>query len=303
MAEAGLTFTVDRLPGATSSSPQAPIGGNGPLPESVVGLEGHHLAMVEDEGQFLSSRVSPGPSPMSTHAFVFARGGSKGLPRKNLMEIAGLPLVAYSIRLAAKLAAIDAIFVSTDDGEIATVALEHGARVIDRPAELATDTAPEWLAWRHAVDWVEREQGAFERFVSLPATAPLRAPEDVEHCLSALTPDTDLVLTVSAARRNPWLNMVVADETRQVRLANAGADVSRRQDAPPVFDVATVAYVTRPAFIREASSFWAGVVRAVEVPTARAIDIDDALDFNIARFLLEQAPHLLGGPLLPSADV
>lgn len=237
---------------------------------------------------------------MSTFAFVFARGGSKGLPRKNLMEIAGLPLVAHSIQLASKLATIDAIFVSTDNGEIASVAREYGARVIDRPAALATDTAPEWLAWRHAVDWVEEELGAFERFVSLPPTAPLRAPEDIEHCLSALTPDTDLVLTVSTARRNPWLNMVVADETWQVRLANAGADVSRRQDAPKVFDVATVAYVTRPTFIRHASSIWSGVVRAVEVPVARAVDIDDAFDFNIARFILEQAPQLLESPIPPS---
>jgi CMP-N-acetylneuraminic acid synthetase len=236
---------------------------------------------------------------MTTHAFIFARGGSKGLPRKNLRTIGRLPLVAHSLRMAARIDAIDGIFLSTEDGEIAALALEHGARVIERPAELATDTAPEWLAWRHAVAWVEREVGPFERFVSLPATAPLRSADDVERCLAGLTPSTDLVLTVTAARRNPWFNMVVADAEGRVRPVNAGNGLSRRQDAPAVFDVATVAYATRPVYIREAPGLWAGVVRAVEVPAARAIDIDDQLDFAIARFLFEQAPHLLDLPPPP----
>ena len=236
---------------------------------------------------------------MTTHAFVFARGGSKGLPRKNLLPMAGLPLVAHSIRVAAALEEIDDIFVSTEDGEIAAVAREYGARVIERPAELATDTAPEWLAWRHAVAWVEAELGPFARFLSLPATAPLRSAADVRGCLAALTASTDLVLTMSEARRNPWFNMVVADPEGCVRPVNAGDGVSRRQDAPAVFDLATVAYATRPSYIREAAGLWSGVVRAVEVPVARAIDIDDALDFSIARFLMEQAPHLLVTPQLP----
>jgi len=234
---------------------------------------------------------------MTTHAFVFARGGSKGLPRKNLLPMAGLPLVAYSIRLAAALEEVDGIFVSTEDQEIAAVAKEYGARVIERPSELATDSAPEWLAWRHAVAWVEAEVGPFERFLSLPATAPLRSASDVQGCLAALTASTDLVLTMSAARRNPWFNMVVADQEGCVRPVNASDGVCRRQDAPPVFDLATVAYATRPVYIREATGLWDGVVRAVEVPVARAIDIDDALDFSLARFLLEQAPHLLATPL------
>ena len=233
---------------------------------------------------------------MTTHAFVFARGGSKGLPRKNLLPIAGLPLVAHSIRMAAALEEIDDIFVSTEDGEIAALAREYGARVIERPAELATDSAPEWLAWRHAVAWVEAELGPFERFLSLPATAPLRSAVDVQACLKALTASTDLVLTMSAARRNPWFNMVSVDPEGCVRPVNAGDGVSRRPDAPAVFDLATVAYATRPTYIREATGLWAGCVRAVEVPVARAIDIDDALDFSIARFLLEQEPHLLATP-------
>ena len=236
---------------------------------------------------------------MTTHAFVFARGGSKGLPRKNLLPMAGLPLVAHSIRMAASLDEIDGVFVSTEDGEIAALARKYGARVIERPTELATDTAPEWLAWRHAVTWVEAELGPFARFLSLPPTAPLRSAADVRGCLSALTASTDLVLTMSAARRNPWFNMVVADPEGCVRPVNSADGVSRRQDAPAVFDLATVAYATRPTYIHEASGLWDGVVRAVEVPVARAIDIDDALDFNIARFLLEQAPHLLATPQPP----
>lgn len=225
---------------------------------------------------------------MTTFAFVFARGGSKGLPGKNIKPLGGVPLLGHSIRIAQATPGVEKVFVSTDDQEIANVAAEYGATVIMRPPELATDTASEWLAWQHAVNHVRAGFGEFQTFVSLPATSPLRAVEDVEKCLEALTGDVDVVVTVTEAARSPYFNMVVRDAEgiSSVVLANSG--VRRRQDAPAVYDMTTVAYVTTPDFILRTQSLFEGKVRSVIVPKERAADIDDAYDFLIAEALYEK---------------
>ena len=224
---------------------------------------------------------------ISTFAFVFARGGSKGLPRKNILPICGLPLLAHSIKTARELSIVDRIYVSTDCDDIASIALRYGADVIPRPPELATDTASEWLAWQHAINFVIDSGNTFDRFLSLPATAPMRTPQDVQRCLDALHEDIDCVITITPAHRSPWFNMVTADQSLKLRLVRDNPDIKRRQDAPACFDITTLAYVSRPHFILNSSSIWDGTVKGVEVPRRRAIDIDDHLDFSIARFLME----------------
>jgi len=94
---------------------------------------------------------------MRTFAFIFARGGSKGVPGKNIKEICGKPLIAYSIEIAKEIKSIEKIFVSTEDDNIATVAKEFGADIIPRPHLLAKDDSPEWLAWQHAIKWLEEK--------------------------------------------------------------------------------------------------------------------------------------------------
>lgn len=125
---------------------------------------------------------------MRNIAFIFARGGSKGLPGKNIKPLAGKPLVTYSIETAQRCSSIECVFVSTDDADIASVARESGATVIVRPAELATDTSPEWLSWRHAIEWVESHHGKFDGFVSLPATSPLRSVFFLSSCSHGKNP-------------------------------------------------------------------------------------------------------------------
>ncbi|MGF1606919.1 MAG: acylneuraminate cytidylyltransferase family protein [Rhodothalassiaceae bacterium] len=223
-----------------------------------------------------------------TVAFVFARGQSKGIARKNLQPVGGIPLIAHSIRLARACERIDTVVVSTDDDEIAAVAQAEGAAVpFRRPDDLATDTAPEWLAWQHAVTATQAALGAFDIFLSLPPTAPLRAMQDVEAVLDAL-PGCDLVLTGQAARRHPAFNMVERDDTGLVTLASPRPGITRRQDAPPLFDLTTVAYATRPAFVMASTGPWQGRVRLVEIPEERAIDIDTPLDLVIANAVWEQ---------------
>jgi len=224
-----------------------------------------------------------------TFAFVFARGGSKGLPRKNILPLQGIPLVGHSVLLARSMKQIDKVFVSTDCPEISSVSEEYGAIVIPRPYELATDSAPEWQAWQHAIQYVISSYGDFDCFLSLPTTAPLRNRDDIERCLQALTPSIDIVLTMTKSHRSPWFNMVKYNEDRSVSLINdSPSSISRRQDVPHSFDLTTVAYVTTPRFVLNNSSIWSGVAAGVEVPSERAIDIDSPMDFAIARFLMEE---------------
>ena len=125
-------------------------------------------------------------------------------------------------------------------------------------------------------------------FVSIPPTSPLRAVEDVEACINKLLDsDADLVITVKPAERNPYFNMVVLDEAGYARLALPSEGIiHHRQDAPPVYDMTTVAYAARPEFVLNANSIFEGEVNAIIVPTERALDIDNELDFKFAEFLL-----------------
>lgn len=218
--------------------------------------------------------------------FIFARGGSKGLPGKNIKNLAGKPLIAYSIETALACDSLETVIVSTDDPEIAQVARDFGAETpFMRPAELAGDTSPEWLAWRHAIEWFNKDRGELDIFVSLPATSPFRAVSDVDACIAALhdDPSADIVVTVREAERSPYFNMVSMDESGYARLVIESAkSVSRRQDVPAVYDMTTVAYAARPSFVLNAARIFDGRVRTVLVPAERALDIDTPYDFMLA---------------------
>jgi N-acylneuraminate cytidylyltransferase len=192
------------------------------------------------------------------------------------------------------------VIVSTDDPEIARVAREAGAEVpFMRPEELARDDSPEWLAWRHALQWLEVDEGRLpDAMVSIPATSPLRQPVDIENCLNAFAAgDTDMVVTVTETHRNPWFNMVKMNPDGMVSLVNSSVPgtITRRQDTLPVFDLTTVAYVAHPEFVLSQQGIFAGRVKAVKVPPERALDIDTLLDFRMAEFLCQEGCHKAGG--------
>jgi len=197
-------------------------------------------------------------------------------------------MLAHSIRVAQQISEVASIFVSTDCNKIAEIGAAYGAEIIARPEHLASDKAPEWLAWQHAIESAQSRYGAFDRFLSLPPTAPCRSVDDVKRCLDALAPDADLVLTTTPSHRSPWFNMVVQSSNGYLELIKTGDEINRRQDAPACFDLATVAYAARPAFVLGATSIWDGRVRGVEIPPEHAVDIDTPVDYAIARFLKEQ---------------
>ncbi|MCF8052745.1 MAG: acylneuraminate cytidylyltransferase family protein [Desulfobacterales bacterium] len=229
-------------------------------------------------------------------AFIFARGGSKGLPGKNIKPLAGKPLIAHAIDTAHACSRLETVVVSTDDPAVAAVARDYGAEVpFLRPRHLALDSTPEWLAWQHAVNWFRSERGDFDSFVSLPPTSPFRAVGDVEACLDTLHfhSGTDIVITVCKAARSPYFNMVRHDLEGFAHLViELDQALARRQDVPPVFDITTVAYVARPAFVMGASHIFEGMVRTVEVPPERAIDIDTPFDFQMAECIAKMTAEI-----------
>ncbi len=223
---------------------------------------------------------------MKVCAFIFARGGSKGLPGKNIKLLHGKTLLQRSVEMAKQCDFVNAVYVSTDDNAIATEAVKHGAAVIHRPEHLATDNASEWLAWQHAIKSVDQR---CEIFLSLPTTAPLRVEQDVRDCISVLEgpKKPDIVVTMSEASRSPFFNMVARSESG-IRVVCHDPKIIRRQDAPEVFDLTTVAYAARPQYILDSTSLFAGKVEAVVIPKERAIDIDDIHDFEVAEFLIRK---------------
>ncbi|AMG13728.1 acylneuraminate cytidylyltransferase family protein [Vibrio vulnificus] len=227
---------------------------------------------------------------MKNFAFIFVRGGSKGLPRKNIKLLAGKPLLQYSVDTALAAPSINQVFVSTEDAEIADVARRSGAVVIDRPADLASDTSPEWLSWRHAIEWAQEHYGAFDGFVSLPATSPLRSVDDVEAAMrKRIEAKADICISVTPASRSPYFNMVKHTDGGFVELVNKPQDkVVRRQDAPEVFDITTVVYVTTPEFVLNNYGIFTGKVTSIEVPKERAVDIDDIYDFKLAEAIVQE---------------
>lgn len=231
---------------------------------------------------------------MEMTAFIFARGGSKGLPGKNVRPFAGKPLIAWAIEQALAVQQIKRVIVSTDSREIADIAKAHGAEVpFIRPSELASDRAPEMLAWRHAIEFLQETEGRLpEPFISIPATSPLRLPEDIAACITEYQESgADVVLSVTPAHRSPWFNMVKRGAEGNFGLVNddgKGHRIARRQDAPAVFDITTVAYVAKPQYVLQHNDLFSGRVSAAIIPVERTADIDTLLDFEVAEFLMNK---------------
>lgn len=232
---------------------------------------------------------------MSMTAFIFARGGSKGLPGKNTRPFASKPLIGWAVEQALAVERIGRVIVSTDSAEIAEIARAYGAQVpFLRPEALAGDHSPEMLAWRHALEFLRDAEGTMpEPFISVPPTSPLRLPEDIDACIDEYDRSgADVVLTVTPARRSPWFNMIKrASPDGNFTLVNNNGksdQFSRRQDTPEVFDITTIAYVVRPDYVLAHQNLFSGRVSAAVVPVERTADIDTLLDFELAEFLMKK---------------
>ena len=228
-------------------------------------------------------------------AFIFARGGSKGIPKKNLQLIRGRSLLRIAIETALGSTYVEQVLVSTDDADIAEEALRSGAIVpFQRSPELSADESAEILAWRDAINFVEasRDLKIPPFFLSIPTTTPLRSATDIDGCVELyLDQQVDLVVTVSKSARNPFFNMVTKANDETLALVCGKNNITRRQDAPQVFDITTGAYVANIDYLKTCHSLFEGRVRGFELPQERALDIDTPLDLEIVRMLSVSIPH------------
>jgi len=227
------------------------------------------------------------------YGWIFARGGSKGFPGKNIAPLCGKPLIAWAIDAAKASKYIQHVFVSTDCKHIASVAQKYGAEVpFIRPSELATDRAPERLAWRHAIEWIrqQKELSPMDVMVSVPSTSPLRMTEDIDACIELfLQGGAETVIGITPSERHPSFNMVSRDGDGYVRLLMPlNKMVSCRQEAPAAYNIATAVYVTDPEFVLRTNSYMEGRVRGYILPVECGIDIDTEIDFKLAELLLTQ---------------
>ena len=224
-----------------------------------------------------------------TVAGVFARGGSKGVPRKALRDVGGRPLLNRAIEQALSCNQIEAVYVSTDDEEYASCAEQAGAQVpFLRPAHLATDEVAELEAWRHLLSHLEGVGIEPETLVSIPPTAPLRSTHDIEAALDRYEQSgADIVVSASRSNHSPAFNMMLVGDDGWAQLVNESErKVIRRQDAPVIWNLTTVVYVSRVKYVKSTPHLFSGRVALSEVPPERALDIDSEFDLHVADLVL-----------------
>lgn len=228
-----------------------------------------------------------------TIATICARGGSKGLPGKNIRVFAGRPLIAHTIEHALACADIQGVYVSTDDAVIADAARAAGATVpYVRPGELSTDTAGKLPVIEHMVAHLERQGERIARIVDLQPTSPLRESADIGAALRA-NPDAQLVASVGETADNPYFNLVEQGSDGLVRLSK-GDGAARRQDVPPVYALNGSIYVWQRAALAQAAvhGMWSVAVVPYVMPRWKSADIDTLEDFDYAQWLFDR--HLAG---------
>lgn len=222
---------------------------------------------------------------------IGARKGSKGVPGKNFRPLCGKPLIDWSLDQLFANPLVDAVVVSTDDPAIYAHAIQRGALEIGlRPDHLATDTAPKWGVWQHALDESEQIIGPVTAFLDLDCTSPLRLPQDITGALELFKNEhPDMVMSVCEARKNPYFNLVEPDAAGALHVSKPlPGGVWARQDAPVVYEHVGVVYVVAPAYLRSAKTIYEGRVIPFVLPAERCHDIDTPYDFRLVEFLLNE---------------
>ena len=227
---------------------------------------------------------------------ICARGGSKGVPNKNISLINGKPLIAYSILQAKDSGLFSNIVVSSDSEEILAVAKKYGAdTLVKRPNDLASDTAPKLPSIKHCLEESMRiNQKKYDYVIDLDSTSPLRTANDIINVVTMLFAqlNTQNVITGTPSRRSPYFNMVEVDQDGIPRVSKKlTSDITRRQDAPQCFDMNASIYAWKRDALLLNESIFTDRTKLYVMPEERSIDIDTPLDLEIVSYLLAKASH------------
>lgn len=228
-------------------------------------------------------------------ATICCRGGSKGVPSKNIRLLNGVPLIGHTILQANKCSNIEDLIISTDAVEIAKIAQSYGAEVpFLRPDDLASDTASKWPVFIHALEHYEKMTGkTVDYLVDLDVTVPLKTSEDIDAAitLARSRPDVDVVITGYEPERNPYFNMMEINEEGYAEIVKkSDRPIVRRQDAPVVYSLSPAAYVVKRSALYEYEHWSKAKCLISPMPRDRAIDIDSEFDFQLVEFILINRP-------------
>ncbi len=225
-----------------------------------------------------------------------ARGGSKGIKKKNIKNLLGKPLISYTIECARACSFIDRVIVSTDDPEIAEISKEWGAEVpFKRPPELAEDSTPMLPVMQHAIETAETVyKEKVDILILLDPTSPLRKVQDIEQALSIFNKDKTCQAVISGckAHHSPYFNMVRLEDDFVQILNHSDKDIGCRQDCPPVFDLDTTVWIYSREAIMDIGKRIPPHTRLYRVPEERSIHIDTELDFKLVEFLMRESKEV-----------
>lgn len=222
---------------------------------------------------------------------ICARGGSKGVPRKNIRQLNGKPLIYYTINQAIKWGKADKVIVSTEDEEIANISIKYGAEVpFIRPLELARDNSGKLGVIKHAVKFFEDKNEKFDIVVDLDSTSPLRKIEDLNNALNLfLDKNPNNLYSVCQARKNPYFNMVEVNQNGKAYISKKmEKGVLSRQTAPKVYEMNASIYIYKKDFLLNTEIIHSDNTIIYVMPQERSIDIDSQVDFNFVEYMIRE---------------
>jgi len=222
---------------------------------------------------------------MNICAIIPARGGSKGIPRKNIKLIAGKPLIAHTIEFALKSRYINRLVVSTEDKEISEISKSYGAEIVKRPQELALDYSPTIKSVEHVLNVLEEEKYETDLIVLLQATSPLRTTEDIDNAIKIfLKEECNAVVSVCIMERHKVFQI----ENNYLKSFMGENLDKRRQDMPDLYTTNGAIYIIKPQILQKYRSFYPLGTIPYIMPLERSVDIDTDFEFQIAEYLLKK---------------
>ena len=218
-----------------------------------------------------------------------ARGGSKGIPHKNIKPLNGKPLIYYTIDVARSIVTDADICVSTDDPEIIKTVENYGLKVpFVRPVELATDTAGTYEVLLHAIDFYEKQGKYYDVIILLQNTSPFRSSEHLKGALSLYNSDVDMVVSVKECTANPYYNVFEEDDSGYLRISKGDGNISRRQDAPKVYEYNGAIYIMNASRLKKTHMHKMQKRVKYVMDEYSSIDLDTMWDWKLAEMMCNE---------------
>lgn len=226
---------------------------------------------------------------MKILAIIPARGGSKGIPRKNIKPLAGKPLIYYTIDCARAICCDDDICVSTDDDEIIQLVEDYGLKVpFKRPVELATDTAGTYEVLLHALDFYEQQGLRYDVVVLLQNTSPFRSANHLMEAIKLYTPDVDMVVSVKECAANPYYCVFEETQEGYLRICKGEGNIIRRQDAPKVYEYNGAIYVINTESLKHQHMHQFKKRIKYVMDEKSSLDLDTLFDWVMAEMIIKE---------------